>query len=191
MDSTWLDNNVVIAIQTNWLSIVLGLVFIVALHFLARKRVGFGTRVLIALGLGLVAGIVLNVAEANYDAIQLVGSIYVNLIRMVVIPLVFVLVINSIISITDTGYLKKIGGKTIGWFLLTTGIAAVIGLLTALALNLAQVSTPKRRKTSRRGKFLRCSRSFSTRCRTTRSATRQTSKWCPFSSSLCLLPSPR
>jgi len=135
MDSTWLDNNVVAAIQTNWLSIVLGLVVILALHFLARKRIGFGTRVLIALGLGLVAGVVLNAAVANYDAIQLIGSIYVNLIRMVVIPLVFVLVINSIISITDTGYLKKIGGKTIGWFLLTTGIAAVIGLLTALALN--------------------------------------------------------
>ena len=135
MDSTWLDNNVVAAIQTNWLSIVLGLVVILALHFLARKRIGFGTRVLIALGLGLIAGVVLNAVEANYDAIQLIGSIYVNLIRMVVIPLVFVLVINSIISITDTGYLKKIGGKTIGWFLLTTGIAAVIGLLTALALN--------------------------------------------------------
>lgn len=135
MEPKWLDNNVAIALETNWLSIVSGLVVIVALHFLARKRVGFGTRVLIALGLGLIAGIVLNAAEAKYDAIQLVGSIYVNLIRMVVIPLVFVLVINSIISITDTGYLKKIGGKTIGWFLLTTGIAAVIGLLTALALN--------------------------------------------------------
>jgi len=130
-----LDNNVVIAIQTNWLSIVLGLAVIIALHFLARKRIGFGSRVLIALGLGLVAGIVLNAAQAGYDAIQLIGSIYVNLIRMVVIPLVFVLVINSIISITDTGYLKKIGVKTIGWFLLTTGIAAIIGLLSALALN--------------------------------------------------------
>lgn len=135
MGGTWLDNNVVAAIETNWLSIVLGLVVIVVLNLLARKRLGFGTRVMIALGLGLIAGILLNVVDAKYDAIQLIGSIYVNLIRMVVIPLVFVLVINSIISITDLGYLKKIGGKTVGWFLLTTGIAAVIGLVVALALN--------------------------------------------------------
>lgn len=134
MGTTWLDNNVVAAIETNWLSIVVGLVAVAVLLLLAKKRIGFGTRVMIALGLGLVAGIVLNVADARFEAIQLIGSIYVNLIRMVVIPLVFVLVINSIISITDMGYLKKIGGKTIGWFLLTTGIAAVIGLIVAVAL---------------------------------------------------------
>lgn len=133
--STILNNNLVAALETNWLSFLIGLAVVLGLHYLAKRRVGFGTRVLVALGVGLVAGVVLNQTESEYQAIGTLGSIYVNLIRMLVMPLVFVLVINSIISITQLDYLRKIGVKTIGWFLGTTGVAAIIGLLVALAMN--------------------------------------------------------
>jgi Na+/H+-dicarboxylate symporter len=65
---------------------------------------------------------------------------------MIVIPLVFVLVVNSIISITNIAFLRKIGIKTISWFLATTGIAAIIGLTVALIINPAgsfEASTPQ------------------------------------------------
>ncbi len=143
--STIVNNNLVAAIETNWLSIVIGMLVVLGLHYLARRRVGFGTRVLIALGVGLVAGIVLNQTASEFQAISTLGSIYVNLIRMLVMPLVFVLVINSIISITQLDYLRKIGMKTILWFLGTTGVAAIIGLVVALAMNPGagiQASTP-------------------------------------------------
>ncbi|MFK7691732.1 cation:dicarboxylate symporter family transporter [Paenibacillus sp. HJGM_3] len=130
-----MKNNLVDAFQTNWVSLVISLVVIGALYFLARKRVGFGWRVLIALGLGLVAGIIFNQSKLEYKSVTTIGTIYVNLIKMLVMPLVVVLVINSISQLSSLGQLRKIGVKTIGWFLGTTGVAAIIGLLVALATN--------------------------------------------------------
>lgn len=130
-----MNNNLWNALQSNWVSLVVSIVIIGFLHVLARKRIGFGTRVLIGLGLGLIAGIVFNSFKLDYKSVSTIGTIYVNLIKMLVIPLVFILVINSIAQLSSLGQLRKIGVKTIGWFLLTTGIAAIIGLLVALAMD--------------------------------------------------------
>lgn len=130
-----MKNNLLTAFETNWISLLISIVVIGALYFLARKRIGFGWRVLIALGLGLVAGIIINKSKLDYKSVSTLGTIYVNLIKMLVMPLVIVLVINSISSLSSLGQLRKIGVKTIAWFLATTGVAAIIGLLVALAIN--------------------------------------------------------
>ncbi|WP_042167459.1 dicarboxylate/amino acid:cation symporter [Paenibacillus gorillae] len=130
-----MENNLVTAFQENWITLGVSAVLLALLYFMAKKRVGFGTRVLVALGLGLVAGVIFNNFQLKFEGVGTIGSIYVSLIRMIVIPLVFVLVINSIISITNIAFLKKIGIKTVAWFLGTTGVAAIIGLLVALAIN--------------------------------------------------------
>ncbi|GGG64101.1 dicarboxylate/amino acid:cation symporter [Paenibacillus radicis (ex Gao et al. 2016)] len=130
-----MENNLVTAFQDNWITLGVSAVLLALLYFMAKKRVGFGTRVLVALGLGLVAGVIFNNFQLKFEGVGTIGSIYVSLIRMIVIPLVFVLVINSIISITNIAFLKKIGIKTVAWFLGTTGVAAIIGLLVALAIN--------------------------------------------------------
>ncbi|REK71692.1 dicarboxylate/amino acid:cation symporter [Paenibacillus paeoniae] len=131
-----MDNNLLLAIQTNWYSFVVSLFVFALLFFLARKRVGFGTRVLVALGIGVVAGIVFQSLDSfEIKGITTFGSIYVSLIKMLVIPLVFVLVLNSIASLKSLDYLRKIGFKTFAWFLGTTGIASIIGLLVALAFS--------------------------------------------------------
>lgn len=133
--STGMENNLLTALQDNWITLLISAIIIFGLVFLAKKRVGFGTRVLIALGAGLGVGLLFNRFEWAYEGVSTIGSIYVNLIRMIVIPLVFVLVVNSIISITNLAYLRKIGIKTIAWFLATTGVAATIGLIVALLIN--------------------------------------------------------
>ncbi|MDF2719402.1 MAG: amino acid:proton symporter, partial [Paenibacillus sp.] len=130
-----MDNNLWTALQTNWISLVVSIGVIAILYVLAKKRVGFGTRVLLALGIGLVAGIFFNSYKLDYKSVSTIGTIYVNLIKMLVIPLVFVLVINSIAQLSNLGQLRKIGVKTISWFLLTTGIAAIIGLIVALIVD--------------------------------------------------------
>ncbi|MEI7027790.1 dicarboxylate/amino acid:cation symporter [Paenibacillus sp. y28] len=130
-----MNNNMIHAIQTNWVSLVVSMIVIAVLYGLARKRVNFGYRVLLALGLGLVAGIVFNRLKLDATSVSTLGTIYVNLIKMLVIPLVSVLVISSITSISNLGQLRKIGVKTISLFLVTTGIAALIGLLIALAFD--------------------------------------------------------
>ncbi|WP_040950433.1 dicarboxylate/amino acid:cation symporter [Gorillibacterium massiliense] len=129
------DNNLLHAIDTNWLSFVISLVVFAILYYLARKHVGFGTRVLIGLGLGLIVGILIQNVDVEVKGITTFGSIYVSLIRMLVIPLVFILVLNSISSLNNLESLRKIGLKTFAWFLGTTGIASIIGLLIALLYN--------------------------------------------------------
>lgn len=131
-----IDNNLLLAIETNWFSFVTAMFVFAILYFLARKRVGFGTRVLIGLAIGIAVGIFFQSLENfEYKAITTFGSIYVSLIRMLVIPLVFVLVLNSISSLTSLDYLRKIGFKTFAWFLGTTAVASIIGLSVALLMN--------------------------------------------------------
>lgn len=108
------------------------IVVMALLFFAAKKKVGFGTRVLLAMLFGVVVGAVFKDQAAD---IGIVGNIYVNLIKMIVMPLVLATIISSITSVSDPGMLKKIGTKTIGLFLLTTGIAAAIGLIVALVID--------------------------------------------------------
>lgn len=132
---TDVQNNLLSAIETNWYSFVTSVFVFFLLFLLARKHVGFGLRVIAGLVLGLLAGILFQNLGYETKGITTFGSIYVNLIRMLVIPLVFVLVLNSISSLTSLEYLRKIGVKTFAWFLGTTGVASVIGLLVALAFD--------------------------------------------------------
>jgi len=127
-----IENNLLTAIETNWYSFATSIFAFFILFALAKRRVGFGLRVIIGLGLGLLAGILFQNLDYETKGITTFGSIYVNLIRMLVIPLVFVLVLNSIGSLRSLDYLRKIGFKTFAWFLGTTGIASVIGLIVAL-----------------------------------------------------------
>ncbi|GMX61270.1 dicarboxylate/amino acid:cation symporter [Paenibacillus elgii] len=107
-------------------------VVLLLLFFAAKKKVGFGTRVLIAMVLGVVVGAVFGKEATDLGTI---GSIYVNLIKMIVMPLVIATIISSITSVSDPNMLRKIGTKTIALFLITTGIAAAIGVIVAVIID--------------------------------------------------------
>lgn len=57
------------------------------------------------------------------------GTIYVNLIKMVMVPLVFTSLVLGISSISDVKKVGRLGASTVGIFLLTTASAVVIGLV--------------------------------------------------------------
>lgn len=80
--------------------------------------------------LGLVLGACLGFLWGeNVTQIKWVGDIFVRLIRMLVVPLVFVTIVAGIASIGDVSRLGGIGGKTIGLYLTTTLLSAALGLL--------------------------------------------------------------
>ncbi|MGG3839582.1 dicarboxylate/amino acid:cation symporter [Paenibacillus thiaminolyticus] len=108
------------------------LLLVILLWWLAKNKVGFGMRVLLAMALGLTLGALFGPAASD---VSILGSLYVSLIKMVVMPLVFAAIITSITSVKDPAVLKKLGTKTIALFLITTAIAAVIGLGTALVID--------------------------------------------------------
>lgn len=94
------------------------------------------TRVLLGLVLGLVLGIVLAPAETGFAAtlvawIEPVGGLWVNAIRMTVIPLIVSLLLGGITS-SGSGTVARVGGRAVAWF---------VGLV-ACTTTLAGVSTP-------------------------------------------------
>ena len=101
-----------------------------------KKYVSFSKRVLSALVIGICFGAALQLIY-GYDSeititslawFNIVGDGYVRFLRMIVIPLVFVSIVSSIIGLEDTKALTKYGGSIIGILMLTTVIAAIIGI---------------------------------------------------------------
>jgi proton glutamate symport protein len=92
------------------------------------------TKILMGLLLGVVFGILANnfgfsVLVNQY--IKPVGTIFIRLISMIVVPLVFASLLVGTASLNDIRKLGRIGGKTIAYYLCTTAIAISIGLVLA------------------------------------------------------------
>lgn len=124
---------------------------IVWLATMQKKGVKFGTRVLAALGLGIVLGLIIqfvfgataNASKLALNWIKLVGNIYVGLLRMIVIPLVMVSIMSAIASMQGRKNVGKIGGSIIAILMITTAIAALVGALTTAAFGLNTEGLPK------------------------------------------------
>ena len=99
-------------------------------------------RILIAMGLGLVLGSLLQWIALPEDhflnafalngVIDAGGKIFITLLKLLVVPLVFVSSVCGAASLGDTGSVGRLGGKTIGLYLLTTAIAVSMAMLIAL-----------------------------------------------------------
>lgn len=108
-----------------------------------KKRMGLATRVLIGLALGVVVGIIvygfpdgtLKDAFLIDGLFQLVGQIFLRSIMMLVVPLVFISLVNGAASMGDIKKLGRVGVKTISFYLVTTAIAIVISLVIAFLIN--------------------------------------------------------
>ena len=99
------------------------------------------TRILI----GLAAGVTIGAAARSVQAVAAVvewlepaGTIFIRLITMVVLPLVIASLFVGVTSLGDIRRLGRIGGRTLAYFLITTVLAAIIGMTVALV---AQVGT--------------------------------------------------
>ena len=95
-------------------------------------------RILIALALGLVYGVVAAYAgwgDFTADWIAPFGTIFLRLLLLVAVPLVLASLITGIASLSDLNKLSRIGGKTIAIYLGTTLIALLIGLVLVNLMN--------------------------------------------------------
>lgn len=92
------------------------------------KKVPLHTKIFIGLFLGVVAGLVLG---PKARSIEFVGTIFIRLITMVVVPLVFFSLALGTASLGDIKKLGRVGLKTFIYFTLTTAIAIIIGLVAA------------------------------------------------------------
>ena len=102
-----------------------------------KKNVSLTTWIAIGLVLGVIAGLAFQGApHIATDYIKPFGTIYLNLIKMVVVPVVLLSIMQGIVSLQDVRKVGSIGVKTICFYLVTTAIAVTLGLVFA---NLLQV----------------------------------------------------
>ncbi len=96
--------------------------------------------ILLALVLGIISGVVINENFANNAFINnvlvgsiftIIGQIFLNAIKMLVVPLVFVSISLGVAKMGDMAKLGRIGAKTIAYYMITTAFAIIIGLLIA------------------------------------------------------------
>jgi L-cystine uptake protein TcyP (sodium:dicarboxylate symporter family) len=126
------------------LNIALFLGLIAILYRMQQKQVSFSKRVFAALGLGLIFGLILNqvygiTSEVTSDSINwfnIVGSGYVKLLQMIVMPLIFVSIVVAFTKLKLTKNIGKISVLVIGILLGTTAISSAIGIGVALGFGL-------------------------------------------------------
>ena len=86
--------------------------------------------------IGLVAGVIYGVIAAGAgwnqftsDWISPWGTLFLNSLKLIAIPLVLGSLVTGVASLSDLSRLSRIGGKTIGIYVMTTAIAVTIGLV--------------------------------------------------------------
>jgi len=101
-----------------------------------KKKLSLTTTIFISLVLGVIAGLCLQShADFAVKYIKPFGTVYLNLIKMIVVPVVLFSIIQGIISLQDIRKVGSIGVKTIVFYLCTTAVAVAIGLFFANILN--------------------------------------------------------
>ncbi len=88
-------------------------------------------KIIIGMVMGIIIGLLAIVFHWETFTIHWIkpwGTIFLNLLKLVAVPLVFFSLVNGVASLTDIRKLSRIGLKTISYFVFTTIIAIVIGL---------------------------------------------------------------
>lgn len=122
---------------------------------LQPKGMGLTGKILIGMVMGIITGFIfkalmaesgdftLSLGEFTFsfkgffvDGIfHIGGQIFVNSLKMLVVPLVFISLVCGTCSLSDPKKLGRLGGKSIGLYLLTTAIAITIAMTLALVIN--------------------------------------------------------
>lgn len=97
-----------------------------------KKTVSLAAQIFIALALALIAGLLMQkIPDAANTYIKPFGTIFLNLVKFIVGPLVLFSIMAGIVSLRDLKKLGVIGGTTLVYYFCTTAAAVSIGLAVA------------------------------------------------------------
>ena len=137
---------------------ILNLIFFAALlgflYQLTKNDTSLSRRVLTGLVAGTLFGFYLQivfgysgaVTEQTLEWTNVIANSYVNLLRMIIMPLILITMIAAVLKVEEIKSLGKIGGSVVGILVLTTMIAALIGILMAsiFGLNAGELASGAR-----------------------------------------------
>ena len=95
------------------------------------SRMSLPTQMAIGMVLGIAAGALTPAMGLDPSWYKPVGQLFINLVRMVVVPLVLTTLVAGAASVGDVSKLGRVAGKTLAYYLITTAVAVVIGLVLA------------------------------------------------------------
>ena len=107
---------------------------------MSKKKLTLPVQIVIALFAGVAVGLICyfaGVPEFTTQYLKPFGTIFVNLLKFIVVPVVLLSMIDGILSMGDMKKVGSIGWKTVAFFLCTTAIACVIGLVLGTIFNSA------------------------------------------------------
>lgn len=94
-------------------------------------KISLAAQILIGLVLGVIVGAVFFGNETAQSYLQPLGDIFLNLIKMIVVPIIISTLIVGVAGTGDMKQLGRLGGKTLIYFEVITTVAIVVGLLAA------------------------------------------------------------
>ena len=97
------------------------------------KRLALHWKILIGMALGVLFGLILSFVDNGdrfiSDYIKPFGTIFINLLKLIAVPLILASLIKGVSDLKDISKLSKMGGRTIITYLITTLTAVIIGLV--------------------------------------------------------------
>lgn len=96
-----------------------------------KQRMSLPAQMGIGMVLGVLAGALAPHVGFDPQWFKPFGQLFINLVRMVVVPLVFATLVAGAASVGDVGRLGRVAGKTLVYYFATTAVAICIGLVLA------------------------------------------------------------
>jgi Na+/H+-dicarboxylate symporter len=112
------------------------------------KKIPLYAKILIGMALGLVWGLsasALGLSDFTQDWIKPFGTIFINCLKLIAVPLIIVSLVDGVSNLSDVSKLSRIGGKTIGLYMLTTVFAISIGLVLVNIIEPGKLLSAERR----------------------------------------------
>jgi len=97
------------------------------------KKLALHWQILLGMVLGVLVGLIMTQFDGGKEIVQdwikPFGSIFINSLKLIAVPLILASLIKGVSDLKDISKLSAMGGRTIGLYLMTTVIAVSIGLL--------------------------------------------------------------
>lgn len=97
-----------------------------------KKKLSLATKTFIGFDLGIVIGLVFG---EKATIVKPLGTIFLNMIKMIVVPMVFFSITAGVASLGDLKKLRNIGVKVVGLYALTSALCVGLGLIMANIIN--------------------------------------------------------
>ena len=102
------------------------------------RKMSLTMKIMLAMGLGIIVGVIFNVINIAFindyvvgGFFAMIGKMFVNALKMLVVPLVFFSLIGGVTGIGDVRVLGRVGTKSFALYIFTTALAITVALVLA------------------------------------------------------------